>query len=198
MGSLDLLSAIVLLVTVMDPVGNVPSFVAGVRGVAPERRTWVIARELLFALAILLVFLFGGPFFVPLLRLSQEAILIGGGIMLFVIAIHMIFPTGQEEISRPLRGEPFLVPLATPLVAGPSVLATLLLLSSSQPRALGTWLIALLAAWGITAAVLMCAPAIARILREKGSIAVERLMGMILVMISVQMFLDGLATHGQR
>jgi multiple antibiotic resistance protein len=198
MARLDLLSAIVLLLTVMDPIGNVPSFVAGVREVPPERRTRVIARELLIALGLLLAFLFGGPLFVRLLRLSPEAILIGGGIMLFVIAIHMIFPTGEEAAGRPLHGEPFMVPLATPLVAGPSVLATLLLLSSSDPGAWWVWLIALLAAWSITAAVLLCSPIIARLLREKGSIAVERLMGMILVMISVQMFLDGLARHAER
>ena len=88
--------------------------------------------------------------------------------------------------------EPFIVPLATPLIAGPSVLATLLVMVSSHPEQMRSWLVALLTAWGITAAVLLCAPAIARVLKERGAMAVERLMGMLLVMIAVQMFLNGL------
>jgi multiple antibiotic resistance protein len=193
---MDLASSIVLLLTIMDPVGNVPNFIAGTRGVAPDRRLRVIGRELLIALALMLAFLFGGPWFLRMLHLSGEAILIGGSLMLFLIAIRMIFP-GENQAGKVVlpESEPFIVPLATPLVAGPSVLASLLVMSSSDPRAWGRWLLATTCAWSVTAAVLMCAPWIARKLGDRGTIAVERLMGMILVMISVQMFLDGLSLH---
>lgn len=188
---MDTLSATLLLITIMDPLGNVATFVAALRSVPPERRLAIIARELVIALIILIVFLYAGPWLLGLLHLKQEALFISGGIVLFLIALKMIFPPSKREAEdAPL--EPFIVPLATPMIAGPSVLATLLVLVSTHPDQTSRWLLALLIAWGITAAVLLCAPAIARILKEKGSMAVERLMGMLLVMVAVQMFLNGI------
>jgi multiple antibiotic resistance protein len=188
---MDTLSATLLLLTIMDPLGNVATFVAGLRPVPPEKRLRVIARELVIALVILVVFLFAGPWLLGLLHLKQEALFISGGIVLFLIALKMIFPPSRHEADEP-QVEPFIVPLATPMVAGPSVLATLLVLVSTQPEKLWSWFAALLIAWSITAAVLLCAPAIARVLKEKGSLAVERLMGMLLVMVAVRMFLNGI------
>ncbi len=187
-------SAILLLLVIMDPLGNVANFIAGLRPVPPERRVRVIARELLFALAILLFFLFCGRWLLALLHLKDEALFISGGIVLFLIALKMIFPSANGNGGEPVL-EPFIVPLATPLIAGPSLIATLLVIVSSEPHAMGKWLTALLAAWGITAAVLLCAPAISRVLKEKGATAVERSMGMLLVMISVQMFLNGMERY---
>jgi len=191
---MDTLSATLLLLTIMDPLGNVANFISGLRGVPPERRMRVIARELIIALIILLVFLFCGQKILALFHLSEEALSISGGIVLFLIALKMIFPPTVREKDES-NVEPFIVPLATPLVAGPSVLATLLVLVSSQPEAIGRWAVALLASWAITSAVLMMSPVLARILKEKGSMAVERLMGMLLVMIAVQMFLNGLKRY---
>lgn len=187
---MDTLSATLLLLTIMDPLGNVATFVSGLRPVPPERRLRVIARELVFALAILLAFLFLGTLLLGLLHLKQEALFISGGVVLFLIALKMIFPPGHRDEEQ--LQEPFIVPLATPMVAGPSVLATLLVLVSTYPDQFWQWFIALCTAWGITAAVLLCAPAIARVLKQRGALAVERLMGMLLVMVAVQMFLNGL------
>jgi multiple antibiotic resistance protein len=128
--------------------------------------------------------------------LKEEALFISGGIVLFLIALKMIFPPAVREREE-VGLEPFIVPLATPLIAGPSVLATLLVMVSSQPEAMGRWLVALLCSWAITAAVLLLAPILARVLKQKGSMAVERLMGMLLVMIAVQMFLNGLKRYLQ-
>lgn len=188
---MDTLSATLLLITIMDPLGNVATFVSGLRPVPPKRRLRVIARELLIALAILVLFLFLGPWLLGLLHLKQEALFISGGIVLFLIALKMIFPPSRRDADEPMV-EPFIVPLATPMIAGPSVLATLLVLVSTQPEQLWRWFAALMIAWGVTAAVLLCAPAIARVLKEKGSMAVERLMGMLLVMVAVQMLLNGI------
>jgi multiple antibiotic resistance protein len=187
---MDILSATLLLLTIMDPLGNVATFVSALRPVPPEKRLRVIARELVVALVILVAFLFAGPWLLSLLHLKQEALFISGGIVLFLIALKMIFPPSKHD-EEPMS-EPFIVPLATPMVAGPSVLATLLVLVSTQPEHLWRWFAALLIAWGLTAAVLLSAPAIARVLKEKGSLAVERLMGMLLVMVAVQMFLNGI------
>lgn len=194
---MDTLSATLLLLTIMDPLGNVATFIAGLRPVPPERRLKVIARELLIALAILLTFLFTGPKLLSFLHLTQEALYISGGVVLFLIALKMIFPPSHKEVDETMT-EPFIVPLATPMIAGPSVLATLLVLVSAHPEQMGRWVIALLIAWGITAAVLLCAPAIARVLKEKGSMAVERLMGMLLVVVAVQMLLNGIEFYLKR
>jgi multiple antibiotic resistance protein len=188
--SMDTLSATLLLLTIMDPLGNVATFVSALRPVPAEKRLRVIARELVVALVILVAFLFAGPWLLGLLHLKQEALFISGGIVLFLIALKMIFPPSKHD-EEPMS-EPFIVPLATPMVAGPSVLATLLVLVSTQPEMLWSWFAALMIAWAITAAVLLCSPPIARVLREKGSMAVERLMGMLLVMVAVQMLLNGI------
>lgn len=194
---MDTLSAILLLLTTMDPLGNVASFVAALKHVPPEKRLRVIARELVIALAILILFLFCGRWVLGLLHLKEEALFISGGVVLFLIALKMVFPPSRKDMEdAPL--EPFIVPLATPLVAGPSVLATLLVLVSSQPEQLMNWLIALLVAWAISAAILLAAPTLARLLKEKGCLAVERLMGMLLVMVAVQMFLNGLEHYLKR
>jgi multiple antibiotic resistance protein len=187
---MDTLSATLLLLTIMDPLGNVATFVSALRPVPAEKRLRVIARELVMALVILVAFLFAGQPLLGLLHLKQEALFISGGVVLFLIALKMIFPPSKHD-EDPMS-EPFIVPLATPMVAGPSVLATLLVLVSTQPDKLWNWFTALMIAWAITAAVLLCSPAIARVLKEKGSMAVERLMGMLLVMVAVQMFLNGI------
>jgi len=194
---MDTLSATLLLLTIMDPLGNVATFVAALRPVPPEKRVRVIARELVFALLILVAFLFTGPWLLGLLHLKQEALFISGGVVLFLIALKMIFPPSRRDSDEQVL-EPFIVPLATPMIAGPSVLATLLVLVSTQPEHLWHWFAALMIAWSITAAVLLCSPAIARVLKEKGSMAVERLMGMLLVMVAVQMLLNGIEHYLQR
>jgi MarC family membrane protein len=191
---MNTLSATLLLLTIMDPLGNVANFISGLRSVPAERRMRVIARELVIALIILLVFLFCGKWLLALLHLKEEALFISGGIVLFLIALKMIFPPAHRERDDP-NVEPFIVPLATPMIAGPSVLATLLVLVSSQPEMIWQWFLALLTSWAITAAVLLMSPILGRILKERGSLAVERLMGMLLVMIAVQMFLNGLKRY---
>jgi multiple antibiotic resistance protein len=194
---MDTLSATLLLLTIMDPLGNVAAFISALRPVPPERRLRVIMRELIFALVILIGFLFCGRWLLGLLHLKEEALFISGGVVLFLIALKMIFPD-VRHLPEDATTEPFIVPLATPFIAGPSVLASLLVMVSSQPEALGKWLVALLIAWSITAVVLLLSPFIARILKERGSMAVERLMGMLLVMVAVQMFLNGLEHYIKR
>lgn len=192
----ELLSAVGLLLLTMDPLGNVPSFVSILQKVAPERRRPVVVRELLCALGIMLAFLFVGRQLMQLLGIRQEAISMAGAMVLFLVAIEMILP-GSGRKSADADGEdnePFLVPLATPLVAGPSALATVILITS-KPGGLWIGLWAVLIAWGVSFVTLVSAPAIVRILKQRGARAVERLMGMLLVMLSVQMFLNGLREY---
>jgi len=191
----DLITAIVTLVLIMDPIGNVPIFLAYLKDVDEARRARVVLRESLIALAILVVFLFFGPVLLVWLRVGQSALYLSGGVLLFLISLEMIFP-GARRLSgggksRP-EGEPFIVPLATPLLAGPSTIATLMVFVTRQPERLWEWLVALIVAWSITAVILTLSPRLSRRLGRRGLVACERLMGMILTIIAVQMFLDGI------
>ncbi|SNY71677.1 YhgN family NAAT transporter [Enterobacter sp. CC120223-11] len=189
----EILSAAVLLILIMDPLGNLPIFMSVLKHTEPRRRRAIMIRELLIAIVIMLIFLFAGEKILAFLNLSAETVSISGGIILFLIAIKMIFP-GNEGSSNglPAGEEPFIVPLAIPLVAGPSLLATLMLLSHQYPNQMGHLIIALMLAWGGTFVILLQSGLFLRLLGEKGVNALERLMGLILVMLATQMFLDGI------
>jgi len=189
---MDMVTAAVLLLLIMDPIGNVPVFLSLLRHVPKERWRPILLRELGFALAVLVGFLLAGRFLMDLLQLSQESISIGGGIILFIIALRMIFPQRASHLPEEEAEEPFLVPLAVPLIAGPSTIATLLVLVQSAPQRILHWLLALLLAWIGTALILLSSGAFYRLLGPRGLMALERLMGMLLVAMAVQMFLNGL------
>lgn len=191
---MTLLAATVLLFLVMDAFGNVPVFLSVLAPVAPEQRRRVIARELLFALAFLLGFLFAGRYLLDAIGLTEDALTIAGGIILFLIALKMVFPPpgGAWAVDMEEGGEePFLVPLAVPFIAGPSVLASVLFVMSSDPARWPEWLAAVLLAWAGTGAILLLAPDLARVLKRRGLVAIERLMGMVLTAIATKMVLDG-------
>jgi multiple antibiotic resistance protein len=187
-------SAFITLLLVMDPLGNVPIFLSVLKDVDPKRRQWVIFRELLVALGVLLLFLWGGSTVLDLMGLRQESISIAGAIILFLIAIRMIFPSPYGLIGDAPGGEPFIVPLAIPAVAGPSSLAIAMLMVHTDPSRMLDWTAALVGAWAVSAVLLMASPLLLKALGNRGLIAMERLMGMILVIIAVQMFFDGVAT----
>jgi len=176
----------------MDPLGNIPVFMSVLRRVDPERHLRITVRELLIAYVILLLYLFAGRYILDFLHLSQEAISISGGIILFIIAIRMIFPSPQGLFGDTPDGEPFIVPLAIPAVAGPSIMAVLMLMSTTTPTM--DLLIAISGAWVAAAVILLAATPMHRLLGQRGLTAIERLMGMILVMMSVQMMLNALKT----
>ena len=188
----EIISSAVVLFFVMDPLGNIPIFLSLLKDIEPKRRWKIISRELLIALVILLIFLFFGQQLLNLLQLETESVSIAGGIILFIIGIRMVFPSRRGIMGDQLEGEPFIVPLAIPLIAGPSTLATLMLFVHSDPTNMLNWLSVLLIAWTITAVILLSAPIFYKVLRKRGLAAIERLMGMILIMISVQMLVTGI------
>ena len=189
---MDVSAAVITLLLIMDPVGNIPPFLSILKTVPPKRRRIVLLREILFAYGVLLVFLFLGGYLLRFLRLEQETLSIAGGIVLFLIALRMIFPREGSVTRETLEGEPFLVPLAIPLLAGPSTLAAVLLLQRSSPGATLPLLAAVTIAWAIGGVILLSSTFFYRVLRERGLIAIERLMGMLLVMVAVQMLVNGL------
>ena len=193
--NLNALSAGILLFLIMDPLGNIPLFLSLLKNIAPRRRRWVLVRELLIALCVLFAFLLGGGFILRVLQLKQESVSIAGGLVLFLIGVRMIFPPKEGLFGETGGGEPFIVPMAIPSVAGPSTMAALLLLANQQPGRLGAWSLALFAAWLGTAAILLSSTYLFRWLGEQVLTALERLMGMLLVALSVQMFLGGVVAY---
>ena len=191
---MTLLSATVVLLLVLDPIGNAVLSVSILEGIKQKRSVFII-RELLVALMILLVFLFFGRFILSLLQIKEPALSIAGGIVLFLISIKMIFPPKEGMWANEPTGEPFIVPLATPLIAGPSAIAVVLLMASKDPSRMLQWTLAIFVAWFITLVVLLLANVITLRLGKPLISGIQRLTGMILTAISVQIFLSALERY---
>ena len=187
------LSATILLLLITDPVGNIPVFANALKHVPPERRPKVILREILIAFGLLLTFMFVGEGFLRVMNLSELSLQIGGGVILFLIALRMVFPSQGVEIDDVVT-EPLIVPLAIPALAGPSALATVLLLVSQQPDKRMEWIAALCVTMLISAVVLVSAERILRVIGNRLVVAVERLMGLVLVSVAIEMMLRGAKT----
>jgi MarC family membrane protein len=188
-------SATILLILITDPIGNIPIFANALKHVPPARRPWVILREVLIAFALLLTFMFVGDGFLRVMNLSELSLQIGGGVILFLIALRMIFPPqGAGADKQEMMGEPLIVPLAIPALAGPSALATVLLLVSQAPTRRLEWIAALSVTMAVSAIVLVLAERIQRIVGERFVVALERLMGLVLVAVSIEMMLRGIKT----
>lgn len=186
-------SATILLVLITDPIGNIPIFANALKHVSPQRRPWVILREILIAFMLLLTFMFVGEGFLRVMNLSELALQIGGGVILFLIALRMVFPPPANADDEQLQ-EPLIVPLAIPAIAGPSALATVLLLVSQQPEKRIEWIGALCVTMAISAVVLVSAERIQRVIGSRLVTAVERLMGLVLVSVAIEMMLRGFKT----
>jgi len=188
-------SATILLLLITDPIGNIPIFINSLRSVPAHRRVRIILREVFIAFCLLLAFLLVGKQFLELINLSDLSLQIAGAVVLFLIALRMIFPAEQRDaVSLSPVDEPFIVPLAVPALAGPSAMATVILLASHAPDRRLEWIMALLVTMTVCAVVLVLANHIQRILGDRLVMAIERLMGLILVAIAVEMLLRGIKT----
>jgi multiple antibiotic resistance protein len=190
-----MISNVVLLFFVIDPFGLIPLYVALMSRVPPERRRPVLVRELLIALVVLVLFLFAGKALLRALHISEPALLIAGALILFLIALPMVFPSIKLRMDTETSAEPFIVPLATPLFAGPSAITLVMLIGSSADGAWVEWLATVFTAWLGAAVVLFLGDAISRRIGERGLVAIERLMGMFLVAMSVEMMLSGVSRY---
>jgi multiple antibiotic resistance protein len=190
-------SAVVLLFLVMDPLGNLPLFLSALKQVPPERQRRVVLREMLIALTVLMLFLFLGGSLLRLLGLSEPALSAAGGIILMIIALRMVFPSREHSLEEDVASEPFIVPLAIPYVAGPSSMATVLLLMSREPSRWMEWTGAVLTAWILCLPIMLSATGLSRRLGQRGLTAIERLMGLILVTIAVEMLMTGVSQWWQ-
>lgn len=181
----------------MDPLGNIPLYIAFLKEIEPHRQRWIIFREMIIALFVIILFNFIGEGLLHFLKISQATVQIAGGIILFIIALRMIFPPPKDpNLELPKDTEPFIVPLAIPLVAGPSVLAAVMIYGHQQKGQI-LMISAIVIAWIASLLILLLAPSIKNVLGWRGIVACERLMGLILTLIAVQMFLSGVTSHNQ-
>ena len=185
-------SAVVILFLVMDPLGNIPLFVSLLKNIDSRRRIIIVARECVIAYAVLVVFVFFGERLLKLLGLSDSSLNIAGGVILFLIALRIIFKHPEGVFGDTLAGEPFIVPLAIPAIAGPTAMATVILMASRSPERMGDWIIALTVAMAVTMTLLLFAERISLWIGERGLLALERLMGLLLTAIAVEMLLRGI------
>lgn len=195
MESFSIISTAIVLTFILDPFGNVPLLLTILKDVDRSKHRNIIIREMLIGLGILLLFLFAGRNFLNLFHVGTTAVSIAGGLIFLIIALKLIFPPADGSNLFATTGEPFVVPIAMPMVAGPSALATLLVMSNNHSNHIEGLFFSLLIAWGITAIILLSAPMLFRLLRKRGLIALERLMGMLLLIMAVQMLLDGLRDY---
>lgn len=191
--TLSLFSITVVLFIIMDPIGNIPSYLTLVKDVDPARKRFVLIREMLIALAFMVAFNFIGEYIFSVLELSDTAVQLSSGLILFLTAIKILFPASNSFRRNLPQGEPFIIPLAVPLIAGPSLLATIMLyarMETSVPIMLGSIFIA----WILALVILLIAPVFKRYLGDNGLMACERLLAMVLVMLAIQRFMEGIQT----
>jgi small neutral amino acid transporter SnatA (MarC family) len=185
------ISAVLLLLLVCDPLGNIPIFVSALRDVPQQRRLVIVLRECLIAFVVLTTFVFAGRPFLETLGLSDTSLQIGGAVVLMLVALRMVFPTPEGVYGSSPGGEPFIVPLAVPAIAGPSALATVMLLVSKNPARWPEWVAAIAVVMVVSALVLVFAGRLQALLGERATLAFERLMGLVLAAIAVELLLRG-------
>ncbi|HRD54846.1 MAG TPA: MarC family protein [Parachlamydiaceae bacterium] len=196
MDTLSLFSITVVLFIMMDPIGNIPTYLKLLKDVEPARRSKVLIREMLIVLGFMLVFNFIGEYIFSILELSDTAVKLSSGLVLFLTAIKILFPSSNSFRMNLPKGEPFIIPLAMPLIAGPSLLATIMLYAHME-TSIPLMLESIFIAWLLALLVLSAAPLFKRYLGNNGLMALERLMGMVLVMLAIQRFMEGIKAFVQ-
>jgi multiple antibiotic resistance protein len=184
-------SLAVTLFLIMDPFGNLPVFLTLLKDYSQKEKIKIIIRELFFSLFVIILFIFFGKSIMNFLGLKEESILIAGGIILFLIALKMIFPSNEPLFSK--ENDLFLVPIAIPMIAGPSLLATLILFSSQYSPVIV--LSAAIIAWTVSFIIILFSILYSKYIPKRVFIAIEKLMGMLLIALSVQMLLDGIGKY---
>lgn len=188
---MSLITLCLTLFLIINPLGNMKWFLSLLEGMKAKRQSYIIAREMLLALVAMFIFSFFGEKISLFFSIDNTTVFVSSGIILFLVAIKILFPPKEEYVPRIHGEEPFLVPIAIPIVASPALLATIMLFSKAEPL-VSTMVIGILVAWFCSAILFLGSRKILRILGPNGLIAVERLMGMILILVAVQRFMDGI------
>ena len=189
---MSLLTISLVLFLIMDPIGNVSSFLKMVRGIDPKKQSAIVLREMLIALLVMLLFNFAGEYIFHWLQVSEATVRLSSGVILFLVSVQILFPKLNGIRESVPEEEPFIIPLAIPLITGPSLLATIMLYARIV-ESVPVMLFAILIAWSASVAILLSSRLLFRSLGVNGLMACEKLMGMVLVLLAVQRFLDGVS-----
>ena len=192
---MSLFSATILLLLILNPLGNLPVFMSTLKQIDPKRHTFIIIRETIIAFIILILFMLFGQYFLRGVQISAQALGVSGGIIMFLIAIRLIFPEEKHKNEKQHSGEPFIVPLAIPITAGPGALTTVMLLATEYSDKKALWAIAIIIATFAYGLIVLGGRYLSKYLGERGLVAVERLSGMMLTAMAVQMLLTGLDAY---
>ncbi|MEI8366018.1 MAG: MarC family protein [Parachlamydiaceae bacterium] len=187
---MEFLNIAVILFLIMDPFGNIPSTLTVTQGISHTGRRRIIIREMLIALTIMVLFNFIGEFIFDVLKISETTLRLTSGAILFLVAIKTLFPAIDSPRANLPVGEPFITPIAVPLIASPAILATIMLFAHLESSQL-SMLAAIVAAWTLATGVLLSSERLQKVLGVNGLLACEKLMGMVLVMLAIQRFLEG-------
>ncbi len=189
-------STLILFFLVMNPLGNLPVFIAELDKLDSGRYRFVVLRESLVALAVLLAFLFCGGEILKALQISKASLELSGGIILFMIAIKLVFSSASDHIQQKENGpprEPFIVPLAIPLFAGPAAMSTAILVGGKGGfSSLLSGTTALVCAWGVCTLILLSGRYAGKVLGVKALSALESLMGLLLTTMAFEMMITGI------
>lgn len=188
---MNLFTLTIILFLIMDPVGNISSFLSLLKDFPKEKRRKIIIREMLIALAAMLAFNFLGEYIFHILEISDTTVKLASGVILFLVAVKILFPSADSLRANLPAGEPFITPLAIPLTAGPSLLATVMLFARLEPSQT-TMLSAIFISWALAVSVLLLGSRLQRVIGSNGLMACERLMGMVLIMLAIQRFAEGI------
>ena len=189
------LGGLTLMLLMADPFGNIPITLSVMKTVPNSRRVKVLFRECCIAMVMLLLAMFFGKPFLAAIGLSDAALSIGGSVIVMLMAIRMVFPSKEGVFGDTPGGEPYIVPLAIPALAGPSTLATIMMLAASEPDRLWEWGATVVITCAVCFVVLASADWLERHMGEKLTLAIERLTGLLLAMMATQMFLSGLSSY---
>ena len=183
--NMSFMTLVVLVFILLSSYAQIPVFMSLLKHHTPQKQRKIILREMSFALLILLIFIFFGPKVLDIIGIKQPILGITGGGLLIIISLNMIFPKEESPKEGLPKHEPFVVPLAMPCIAGPGTITTLMVLTDKEGFLMASS--ALVLAWIPSTLLLLAAPSIKRLLGEKGLIAIERLGGMIISLIGIQM-----------
>jgi len=188
---MNLFTLTIILFLIMDPIGNISSFLSLLKDLPKQKRRKIIIREMLIALAAMLTFNFLGEYIFYVLEISDTTVKLASGVILFLVAVKILFPSIDSLRANLPAGEPFITPLAIPLIAGPSLLATVMLFARLEPSQT-TMLSAIFISWALAISILLLGSRLQRVISSNGLMACERLMGMVLIMLAIQRFAEGL------
>ena len=183
--NMSFMTLVILIFILLSSYAQIPVFMSMLKHLEPKQQKKAILREMFFALIILLIFISFGPKVLDIIGIKQPILGITGGGLLLIIALNMIFPKESSSTQGLPHHEPFIVPLAMPCIAGPGTITTLMVLTDKEGILMASS--ALFLAWIPSTLLLLAAPYIKRYFGEKGLIAIERLGGMIIALIGIQM-----------